>query len=72
VTSAGLMRILVAIAAVALLGAAAFGVWHVVVGGFINGNLHAGAFGLVLALVAGTPLVVGVWLARRRGHAPAA
>jgi hypothetical protein len=59
-------RIVLVIAAAVLLGAALFGLWHLVVGGFINGNPRAGTFGLVLALVAGTPLVVGGWLLRRR------
>ena len=59
-------RILLAVIAIALTGAALFGVWHLVVGGVINGNARAGEFGLVLALAAGVPLVAGAWLARRR------
>ncbi len=55
----------------ALVGAALFGVWHVVVGGFINGNPRAGSFGLGLALVAGIMLLVGSRLVRRR-RSPAA
>ena len=46
-------------------GATAFGLWHVVVGGLINGNPRAGAFGLVLALAAGTLLAVVVVGSRR-------
>jgi hypothetical protein len=60
------MRILEVIVGAVLLGAALFGLWHLVVGGFINGNPRAGTFGLVLALAAGVPLVVGVWIVRRR------
>ncbi len=52
----------IGLAGLVLLGATAFGLWHVVVGGLINGNPRAGAFGLVLALAAGIPLVVGVVL----------
>jgi hypothetical protein len=53
-----------------LAGAAAFGLWHLVVGGFINGNPRAGTFGLVLALAAGLPLVAGAWVMGRRRRAP--
>ena len=60
------VRILVAIVALALVGATAFGLWHLVVGGFINGNPRAGAFGLVLALTAGLTLLVGAWSVRHR------
>ena len=61
-----------------LLGAALFGLWHLVVGGLINGNPRAGTFGLLLALAAGVPLIVGTWArppaspARRRGLSAAA
>ncbi len=41
---------------VLLAGATAFGVWHLVVGGLINGNPRAGTFGVVLAVVAGSLL----------------
>ncbi len=54
------------IVAAILLGATLFGLWHLVVGGFINGNPRAGTFGLVLALAAGVPLVAGLWIVRRR------
>lgn len=50
---------------IALLGAMAFGLWHLVDGGFVNGNPRAGTFGLVLALVAGTLLGIGVVFRRR-------
>ncbi len=62
----GPTRVLLAIAALVLAGATAFGLWHLVVGGLINGNPRAGAFGLVLALTAGLILVVGAWVVRRR------
>jgi len=66
-------RMVAVLAAVILQGATLFGLWHLVVGGFINGNPRAGTFGLVLALAAGLPLVVGAWIARRRHrHAVAA
>ena len=59
-------RILLAVIAIALTGAALFGVWHLVVGGVINGIARAGVFGLVLAVAAGVPLVGGAWRARGR------
>lgn len=59
-------RILLAILAVALAGATAFGLWHLVVGGLINGNPRAGTFGFFLALGAGSLLVIGAWLRRSR------
>ena len=55
-----------AVVSLALAGAAAFGLWHLVVGGVINGNWRAGTFGFVLALVAGLPLIAGAWFRRRR------
>ena len=60
------VRALLVLAGVVLAGATAFGVWHIVVGGLVNGNPRAGTFGLVLALAAGLPLLAGIWLARRR------
>ncbi len=60
------LRWLLAGVALVLLGATAFGFWHLVVGGMVNGNPRAGTFGLVLALAAGIPLVIGVWAGRRR------
>ena len=49
----GPRRLVLAVAAVVLAGATAFGLWHVVVGGLVNGNPRAAAFGIVLATVAG-------------------
>jgi hypothetical protein len=55
------------IALMALLaGTAAFGLWHLVVGGVVNGNPRAAAFGVVLAIAAGAPLSALVIRARRR------
>ena len=59
-------RVLLTIVAVGLLGATAFGLWHLVVGGLINGNAKAGIFGVALALAAGLPLLAVVWFGRRR------
>ena len=59
-------RVVLLIAGAILLGAALFGIWHLVVGGLINGNPRAGTFGFVLAVAAGVPLIVGTWLVRRR------
>ena len=63
-TSVG--RSLLAVIALALIGGALFGVWHLVVGGLIDGDPRAGTFGLVLAPAAAGPLIVGAWLMRRR------
>jgi divalent metal cation (Fe/Co/Zn/Cd) transporter len=57
-----------------LLGAAAFGLWHVVVGGLVNGNPRAGGFGLGLAAGSAVLLAVVAVLRRRtrsRRRAPA-
>jgi hypothetical protein len=51
--------------AIALLGAFLFGLWHVVVGGFLNGNWNAGGFGIALASVAGVLLWIEAAIARR-------
>jgi hypothetical protein len=59
-------RIVALIVIVALAGATAFGLWHVVVGGLVNGNPRAGGFGLVLALVSGALLAGSIVLVRRR------
>lgn len=64
-------RLLLWVVALALLGATAFGLWHLVVGGVINGNWRAGTFGVVLAIAAGVPLLLGAWIRRRR-RSPAA
>ena len=55
---AGPLRLMAMVAAAVLVGALAFGLWHVVVGGLINGNPRAGAFGVGLALAAGIALLV--------------
>jgi hypothetical protein len=51
--------------AAALLGAFVFGLWHVVVGGFLKGNWNAGGFGIALASVAGVLLWIEAAVARR-------
>jgi hypothetical protein len=51
--------------AVILVAAAAFGLWHVVVGGLVNGNARAAAFGAILA-TASVVLFAGVVAADRR------
>ena len=51
--------------AIALLGAFLFGLWHVVVGGFLKGNWNAGGFGIALASVAGVLLWIEAAIARR-------
>jgi hypothetical protein len=63
------VRLLLAIAGLALAGAMAFGLWHLVVGGLLHGNPRAGTFGLILALAAGLPLMLGTWIVRRRSRA---
>jgi hypothetical protein len=60
------VRLVLSVVALALLGATAFGLWHLVVGGIINGNWRAGTFGVVLAVAAGVPLLLGAWILRRR------
>ncbi len=57
IPSDGRERLLILVAAV-LAGATVFGLWHVVVGGFVNGNGAAAVFGLALATLAGALLVV--------------
>jgi hypothetical protein len=51
--------------AVGLLGAFLFGLWHVVVGGFLKGNWNAAGFGIALASVAGVLLWIEAAVARR-------
>ena len=61
-------RVVLAIAgllAAGLLGAFLFGLWHVVVGGFLKGNWNAGGFGIALASVAGVLLWIEASIARR-------
>jgi hypothetical protein len=52
-----------------LAGATAFGLWHLVVGGLINGNPRAAGFGVVLASVAGGLLAGTVAAFRRTARA---
>jgi hypothetical protein len=59
-------RLVLAVVVVVLIAATAFGVWHVVIGGLLNGNPRAAAFGVVLATAAGSVLVVTVGTLRRR------
>ena len=61
----GTLRFIVIVAGIALAAAVAFGLWHVLVGGLINGNPRAGTFGLVLALTAGVSLFIGARIVRR-------
>lgn len=49
----------------ALLGAFPFGLWHMVIGGFLKGNRNAGGFGFALASVAGVLLWIEASIARR-------
>jgi hypothetical protein len=56
---------LAVILAAALLGAFLFGLWHLVVGGFLKGNWNAGGFGIALASVAGVLLWIEAAIARR-------
>jgi hypothetical protein len=60
-----LLPIALRLAIVVLLGAAAFGAWHVVVGGLVNGNVRAAAFGAALA-TASVLLLAGVVAVDRR------
>lgn len=46
----------VAVLCLVLAGAVLFGLWHVVVGGILNGNGRAALFGIVLAVGAGSVL----------------
>jgi hypothetical protein len=67
-------RVVLALAgvlAVGLLGAFLFGLWHVVVGGFLKGNWNAGGFGIALASVAGVLLWIEAAVARRLLPRPA-
>ncbi len=53
------------VVAAGLLGAFLFGLWHVVVGGFVKGNWKAGGFGIALASVTGVLLWIEASIARR-------
>jgi hypothetical protein len=66
---AGPVGLVALVVGIALAGAAAFGLWHLVVGGLIGGNPRAGTFGLVLAAAAGLLLVAWAWLLRHRRRA---
>ena len=57
--------VLAGVLAAALLGAFLFGLWHVVVGGFVKGNWNAGRLRDRLASVAGVLLWIEATLARR-------
>jgi hypothetical protein len=59
-------RFALGVAIIALAGATAFGLWHVVVGGMLNGNPRAAGFGAVLAIGAGSMLAFVVAVVRRR------
>jgi hypothetical protein len=61
-------RVTFAIAFIIVIGAMAFGVWHVVVGGLVNGNPRAAAFGVVLAAGAGSAILGLLTLGRRPGR----
>ena len=59
-------RLVLAVAVVLLIAAAAFGLWHVVIGGLLQGNARAAAFGLILATAAGSVLAGILGVLRRR------
>ena len=65
IVSRDLRRALVVVIVMALAGATAFGLWHLVVGGMLHGNPRAATFGAVLAIVAALLLVGTTALARR-------
>jgi len=51
--------------AAGLLGAFLFGLWHIVVGGFIKGNWNAAGFGFALSSVTGILLWIEASAAKR-------
>ena len=51
--SAPVRRAAILAITIVCVGALAFGLWHVIVGGVINGNPRAASFGITLAAVAG-------------------
>ena len=61
----GSRRVAALVLIVILGGATAFGLWHLVVGGLVNGNPRAAGFGATLALVAGLLLAGSVLVVRR-------
>jgi len=64
-TGARLALALAGVLATALLGAFLFGLWHILVGGFVKGNWRAGGFGIALAAGAGVVLAVEVKVGQR-------
>jgi hypothetical protein len=48
-----------------LVAVGAFGLWHLIVGGIVNGNPRAGGFGLGLAAASGALLALVAVLRRR-------
>jgi hypothetical protein len=54
---------------IVLVGAVLFGLWHVVVGGFVHGNPRAATFGIALTLLAGGLLGATAAVGRRFGRA---
>jgi hypothetical protein len=46
-------------------GALLFGLWHVVVGGVVNGNVRAASFGMALSAVS-AGFLLSLWLLTRR------
>jgi hypothetical protein len=63
--SAPVRRAAILATTVVCVGALAFGLWHVIVGGVINGNPRAASFGITLAAVAGG-FLLGLTAAFRR------
>jgi hypothetical protein len=62
-----LRRLTLVVAFIVAAGALAFGLWHVVIGGLVNGNPRAAAFGVVLATGAASALLSAVSLRQRTG-----
>jgi hypothetical protein len=58
---------LASLAALALLGAFVFGLWHVLFGGLVRGNWRAGGFGIALASASGVLLWIDAIVLRRLG-----
>jgi hypothetical protein len=50
-------------------GALLFGLWHVVVGGIVNGNVRAASFGMALSAVS-AGFLLSLWLLTRRLRRP--
>jgi len=61
-------RALIVTIVVVCAGAFAFGLWHVLVGGVVNGNARAASFGITLAAVSGG-FLLGLTVAARRRRA---